>query len=486
MENSNITIHSLGNGKPREAAARLDGFSNIMTGIGARNSRVNRTVYEPSCPILDQVTLTDIYRSNGLGRRIVNLIIDDAMRTFIQADSELLKALSDIKAKQHITDAATWARLYGGSILVAFVDDGKQLDKPLDYNRINKLVALRSYDRYQVSWLPDDLSRNVYDGFYGEPEIFMVAPIGGEPFRVHRSRVHIFDGERIPNRARVANAYWGDSVLQSVYESLRNYGSTMNAAAEIVQDFIQTVLSVNGLQSLVAQGMDECVNDRLKVLDLSKSVAKTVLLDAENETYSKQASSVAGLADLWDRFTESICGTTGIPMSRLVGRSPGGISSTSKNDLENWDNVVDAWRTDEVAPCINWIVKILEAQKQWSGKRPSSFEWEFPSLKVANEHEVAQIKLNNAQVDAIYMDRGAVDPRFMFEKRYQGGSFQADPFLDPDEIKKYQPDEIIEVMPENHDLIAESSKLDIRNDNVIDGNLLRIEAMKYLAKEPRT
>lgn len=486
MKNSKITIHSLETGKPGGANTRLDGFSNIMTGIGARNSRVNRTVYEPSCPVLDQVTLTDIYRSNGLGRRIVNLIIDDAMRTFIQADNNLLKALSGIKAKQHITDAATWARLYGGSILIAFVDDGRQLDKPLDYNRINKLVALRAYDRYQVSWLPDDLSRNVHDGFYGEPEIFMVAPIGGEPFRVHRSRVHIFDGERIPNRVRVANAYWGDSVLQSVYESLRNYGSTMNAAAEIVQDFIQTVLSVNGLQSLIAQGMDECVNDRLKVLDLSKSVAKTVLLDAENETYSKQASSVAGLADLWDRFTESICGTTGIPMSRLVGRSPGGINSTSQNDLENWDNVVDAWRTDEEAPCINWVVKILEAQRHWDGKRPASFEWEFPSLKVANEHEVAQIKLLNAQVDAVYMDRGAVDPRFMFEKRYEGGSFKADPFIDPNEIKKYQPDEIIEVMPENHDLIAESSKMDVRNDDKADGTLLRIEALKYLAKESRT
>ena len=91
MENSSIKIHSLESGKPKEqASVRLDGFSNIMTGIGARNSRVNRTFYDSVYCTIDQNALTDIYRSNGMGRRVVNLIVDDAMRTFIQADNNLL------------------------------------------------------------------------------------------------------------------------------------------------------------------------------------------------------------------------------------------------------------------------------------------------------------------------------------------------------------------------------------------------------------
>lgn len=489
MKNSSITIHSLETGKSKETASlRLDGFSNIMTGIGARNSRVNRTFYDPVSCILDQNTLTEIYRSNGMGRRVVNLIVDDAMRTFIQADNNLLNELSRVQAKQHIVDAATWGRLYGGSVLVAFVDDGKSLDRPLDYSKITKLAALRSYDRYQVSWLPDDLSKNLYDGYYGEPEVFMISPLEGEPFRVHRSRLQIFSGARVPNRIKAMNNYWNDSAVQAVYESLRNYCSSMNASAEIIQDFIQSVLSVNGLQNMIAQGAESCVDERIRVLNLSRSVAKMILLDAENENYSKQASSVSGLSDLIDRFAENICATTDIPFSKLTGRSPGGLGSTSHNDLENWDNVVEAYRTDEISPKIDWLVDILEAQRVWvDGKRPASFEWEFPPLKVANELEIAEIKLKNAQVDAIYMDRGAVDPRFMFEKRMEGGNYQADPFMDQAEIKKYEPDELIEVLPQNGDLIAESSKLNestkanVRQDNV-QSTMIRKIAMEYLAR----
>ena len=491
MENSSIKIHSLESGKPKEqASVRLDGFSNIMTGIGARNSRVNRTFYDSVYCSIDQNALTDIYRSNGMGRRVVNLIVDDAMRTFIQADNNLLNELSRVQAKQHIVEAATWGRLYGGSVLVAFIDDGKSLDKQLDYNKITRLAALRSYDRYQVSWLPEDLSKDLYDGYYGEPEVFMISPLEGDPFRVHRSRLQIFSGARVPNRIKAMNNYWDDSVIQAVYESLRNYCGSMNASAEIIQDFIQSILSVNGLQNMIAQGAESCIAERIKVLDLSRSVAKMILLDAENENYTKQASSVSGLSDLIDRFAENICATTDIPFSKLTGRSPAGLGSTSHNDLENWDNVVEAYRTDEIAPKIDWLVDILEAQRVWAeGKRPTNFEWEFPPLKVANELEIAEIKLKNAQVDAIYMDRGAVDPRFMFEKRYEAGSFEADPFIDPKEIKKYEPDELIEVLPENGDLIAESSKLkestkkeEVRQDDV-QSTMLRKTAMEYLVRE---
>lgn len=479
-------------GRPRKDSAtvnapqsnlRNDYWGNVITRLGACNSRVNTTRYNPTFR-LDRKQLSDIYISDGIGRRVVNIMVDDAMRAFIHAEDELIAELQRIKSKQKITDSATWARLYGGSVLVAFVDDGNEIDRPLNYKTIKKVVSLKCYDRYQVTWDITDLSVNYYEEHFGEPEIYTINPINGIPFRVHRSRLHIFNGDRIPNYEKVANQYWDQSVLQSVYEYLRNYGSTMNASAEIVQDFIQTILGINGLTEMLRQGEDDLITARANVIDLTRSVANTIFLDSEHETYEKKASSVAGLPELWDRFSEAISASTGIPLTKLLGRSPAGLNSTGKNDSDNWDNIVEAYRSDEIEPCIKWLVKLLDAQSMWKASdRPASYNWEFPSLKVANEHELAQNRLLAAQVDQIYMDRGAVDPRFIFEKRYENGSFETDIFIEDGELNANQLGDNIVIDPYGAELVP-ATKLD-SNSNIEDKlrlDLIQDDLLSILVK----
>ena len=468
-------------GRPRKDSAtvnapqsnmRNDYWGNLISRLGASNSRVNSTCYNPSFR-LDRQQLTDIYLSDGIGRRVVNILIDDAMRAFIHAEGELIDELARIKSKQKIIDSATWARLYGGSVLVAFVDDGQDIDRPINYKTIKKVVSLKSYDRWQITWDISDLSINYYDEHFGEPDIYTINPINGIPFRVHKSRLHVFNGERVPNRERVANNYWDQSVLQAVYESLRNYGSTMNASAEIVQDFVQTILGINGLTEMLRQGEDDLITARANVIDLTRSVANTIFLDSEHETYEKKASSVAGLPELWDRFSEAISATTGIPLTKLLGRSPAGLNSTGKNDADNWDNIVEAYRTDEIEPCIKWIIKMLEAQTMWeASNRPQSYEWQFPSLKVANEHELAQNRLLAAQTDQIYMDRGAVDPAFIFKKRYANGGYDTDIFIEESEFNNIVTEDVIVVDPANSDLM-----IDVKTDSNTREDDIKLEIM---------
>lgn len=433
---------------------KRDGWSNILSGLGANNGRVNSTRYNPSFR-LDRNMLTHIYTSDGIGRRIVNILVDDAMRCFIECDIKLTTELQRIKSKQRMIEAASWARLYGGSLLIAFVDDGQEMDQPLNFKGLKRLVSLRSYDRYQVTWVNSDLSINFYEEHYGSPEIYTISPINGVPFRVHRSRCHMFNGERIPEHEKVQNNYWDSSILQAVYDSLRNYGSTMNASAEIVQDFVQVVIGIAGLTNMLMQGSDEEIIKRGQLLDLTRSVSNSLFYDSETETYTKHASSIAGLPELWDRFSEAISASTGIPVTKLFGRSAAGLNSTGDNDIGNWNDIVDAYRGDEIEPCINWLIDILKAQSMWdSGKKPENYDWEFPALKAATEEEMAKIKLTTAQVDQIYMDRGAIDPTYLFELRYADGKFQSNIVIDKDEYNKWANENSseIEVDPDNMDL----------------------------------
>jgi hypothetical protein len=154
---------------------RHDYWSNVLTGLGAPNSRINSTSYAPASR-LDQSILTNIYTSDGLGRRIVNILVDDALRGFIHAETSLLAEMQRLQFKQKIIDSGSWARLYGGSILVAFIDDGNELDEPLNFKTIKKVVSLRSYDRYQVSWGIDDVSDDYYNEHYGMPILYTITP----------------------------------------------------------------------------------------------------------------------------------------------------------------------------------------------------------------------------------------------------------------------------------------------------------------------
>jgi phage-related protein (TIGR01555 family) len=415
---------------------RGDGWSNLLTNIGAPNSRVNTTTYA-FAPRLDKPTLTNIYTSDSIARQAVNIIVDDAMRGFINAEQQLLEELNRIKVKQKITEAASWARLYGGAAIIAFIDDGQDMDQSLNIENVRKVVSLQTYDRWQLTWSPIDISEDFYSEHYGHPEIFTVNPINGIPFQVHRTRMHLFGGERVPFQQYIANNRWDDSVIQSLYESLRNFGQTMNATAELVQDFIQPVLGVNGLTDMLSQGNEQMIADRLAIIDLSRSVANLVMLDAENETYTKHASSISGLADIIEKQQEHLCSGLKMPITKLFSTATKGLGASGKNDPDNWDHNVEAYRIDTIEPCVNWLIDILELQSTWTDK-PESFEWEFPCLQVSNEHEVAKNRLLTAELDRIYIDSGAVSSEFLFKKRYTPSGFQTEIFISEEEMNEIE------------------------------------------------
>lgn len=400
----------------------LDGWANILTnsgGAGDPNSAmriVNRGA-------LDSGTLSALYRLDGIARRVVDVPVDDALREWIEADDALIDALEAIGAKKQIERAAKWARLFGGAGLLILADDGGDLNTPLNERRVSRVVGLRAYDRDRITWDFASIQQDPRSPRFGEPVIYRVSPIQGVPFDVHHSRLMIFDGEEVSEQDRIANNGWGDSALQAPYESIRNFATASNASTGIVRDFVQTVLSISGLSDMIRSGQDQLVRDRVTLIDLTRSVANTVFLDADGESYSKQASSVAGLSDLWDRFALHVAGTTGIPVTKLLGRSPAGLNATGEGDMRNWHDVVRAYQSDTIRPVLQRVIDLLAAQRDG---RIADAAWSFPDLNVPSEKEWAEIKKINAEADAIYIDRGGADAETLFIARFGESEYKTE------------------------------------------------------------
>ncbi len=452
---------------------RVDGWQNIITNIGSKNSRTNSTFFRETY-LLTKYTLNEIYKSNGLGKRIVNCVVEDSLRSFIECDKLLLKEINRVKTKQTILDVGCFGRLYGGAILVAFIDDGLPLDSPLNLKSINKLISFKVFDRYQVNWLDSDLCRDYFKEYYGEPEYYTITNNTildrGVFFKVHRTRCFLFGGDRIPNSIKSNNSGWEISVIQSCYEALKSHGLVIGASAEIIQDFIQVIMKMTGLSEKMArEGGDAEVIKRIQSLDMSRSVANLLLLDGDGaEDYEKKSSSVSGLADLWDRFSENICAVTGIPATRLFGKSPSGLNSTGQSDMQNWYDIVRSYRADQVEPCINWIIDILKSQKEWRDK-PKSYEWEFPSLTAPSEVEWAEIKKKHAEIDAIYIDRGGIDAAEAWQERFGKNNFHINI-----QLSKPVYEDVLQVEEENIDLTLVGKEEEKENQSEDDKKVNKI------------
>jgi phage-related protein (TIGR01555 family) len=433
------------------------------------DGRVGNTQVKPA-EFLSYQTLSEMYYGNGLAKRIVNCFVDDALRNgFLECgDEEVKKTFKKLGIPKLIKEACYFSRLYGGSMIVAFLDDGLELSTPVSNKRINKIINFRVFDKNQISWTDDDLNKNYLSTNFGKPDFYNISSLNlaveSPNIRVHESRCKILDGVTTSHFKRHKNAGWGDSVLQACFDSLRYYGIVNEGSAEIINDFIQVIIKMNGLSDkLMQEGGSQEIAMRAYSLDTSRSNANLILLDAENEDYEKKASSISGLSDLWDRFSESICAATGYPITRLFGRSPGGLNSTGTSDLTNYYDLVSAYRSDAIEPIIDWMVNLLVNQAEWEGTK--DIEWSFASLVEHTPLENAQLQKIYAEIDCMYIDRGAIDAGEAWQERFGQGEFRKDITLKVPEVDESLSEESIGLL---ESMIAAPKKAEEKKETELE------------------
>lgn len=348
-----------------EAAIRADGWQNLLSGAGTPRDPGEST--RPTAEnAMRQQEMDDVYRGDGIGRRVVDLPAEEMTRQWVridgQRDDERKADLSRLRAKQQFNRALRWAGLYGGSVVLMLANDGQaDLSEPLNDATLRSIDDLIVYDRHQTTWSTAEVSHDPRNTYFGRAEWLTIQPTGGVPFPVHRSRLLVFDGEDVPDRIRQRNSGWGDSRLQSVYRALGRYAEGMSSTSSILRDFILPVLSMSNLSDMIANGQEDVVRKRLEILGVSRSVLNVLLIDAEEESYEKKASSVSGIDKLLAELRHNIAACTGIPQTKLFGVSPQGMNATGESDTRGWYDSIASEQEDKLMPNLTRLVYLLDA-----------------------------------------------------------------------------------------------------------------------------
>lgn len=375
-------------------ATHSDGWQNFFAGIGM--SSRDKTIHTEygSFTELDDETLTQIYMGDGLGSRIIDCVADDMTREWIYLFDETARETFEreimrLGAETKFNEALRWQRLYGGSLIYLGAMDGGRPESPLNVAKIKSLEYLNVFAKTDISVGDSKWDTNPNSPTYGKIVQYMLRDhINGvtNSRLVHHTRVIPFFNDPIPPKLRVGlNAdtrYWGRSSLQPIYEALRDLGGINQSVANILYEFIIGKYSFPYLNEMLAEGKESQLIRRIEIMNMSKSIINGILL-GENETYTRDYATLAGLPEVIDRFMLALSGSTGIPVTRLFGRSPAGLNATGENDLRNYYDLIQAAQRNKLRYPLHQFMSAL-----FKTTTPPKFE--FNSLYQMTEKEKAE------------------------------------------------------------------------------------------------
>lgn len=439
--------------------SRSDGWANLLSGIGIKGrDKTAHTTYIADAR-LEYYELTQIYRGDGIARRIIDQPVHDMYREWFtlegDTDGKIENTLRKLNAKKSLKRAQRFGYLYGGALAILGINDGGKYFDPVNENKIKSVEHIHVFDRWRVTLNTADLYVDPDLDKYGKPEFYNIVPIYGAPFRVHESRVLRFEGLDVSDQMRIQNQGWGDSVIQPLYNRLRGLGESYLSLENILDEFILGILTIDNLQELIANGKEALIQKRLTQIDLSKHIINSVLVD-KDEKYERIHATVAGLGDLMDKLIEAASAVSGIPIPLLMGRSVAGLSDAETGQIRFYYDKIAAQQEEDARPQLEQLIRYINIAEG----NPLGEEWKinFKPLWQQTQKDLIATRLIQAQIDKIYSDMVAVYPEELGNSRFGGDQYSFDTILS--DAHKTELEDFSQSPKGNESAVAEQRRLE--------------------------
>jgi len=426
----------------RAAAQRVDSWVNTLTNVGTATGKTNVSFVPNTNEMLSLVDCENLYNFDGVAARICDAVPANALRGGFTvatgdaaADTAVAAALKGLNATALLTRAWTWGRTYGGGALYLGIDDGLAPAEPVDEARIRSLRWMVDVDRR-------DLYPMIYDidpdsPRFGQPETYRLTRMGGsatETLTVHHTRIVRFEGITPTRRRRLVLQGWGESVLQRAYAEMQAMRGAFAAAGVLIQEASQGVLKIKDLMDMMASDTDDTMRRRLMLMDESRSIARSLLLDADGESYERvETGALTGVADIMDRMVLLLSAVTGIPVTILMGKSPAGLNATGESDIRAWYDTIAADREAMLTPHVDSIVRLLLLSREGpTGGKVLDVKVKYPSLWQPTQSEEEDLRSKVATRDVAYIQAGVLTPEEVAVSRFRQEGWSAETTVDLD------------------------------------------------------
>jgi hypothetical protein len=198
--------------KQQKQKVRSDSWTSLLTGLG-RTGYDKQTSVTFSSDVVPYQSALELWRGDDLAARMVETIPKECLREgfdiIIPGMKDLADTfegqLEDLDVLNSLETVMQYQRAYGGGALLLGINDGGDLEQPVNWDSIKSLDFISVLDTQECrpyAWYNDPRTQS-----FGKVALYDVTPVTVGPsdesesldnsmFRVHASRVLRFFGKR--------------------------------------------------------------------------------------------------------------------------------------------------------------------------------------------------------------------------------------------------------------------------------------------------
>lgn len=415
--------------------ATADGYDNFLSRIGLNNNNaLSAGTYEFNLITRNRILIEAAYRGSWVTGMMCDAVAEDMTRSGIdittaeakgdgKEDSlkKLRRDMSRLQIWSSLCSVIKLGRMYGGSLGIMQIE-GQDLSTPLRIDTVGKgqFKGIVAYDRWQLNPIlqePIDSGPNI-----GLPSRYQIVndPREMEPsYRpgvsynglqtVHHTRCIRYVGIELPYFQAITEMMWGESVLERLWDRLIAFdNATMSSASLIDRANLRTV-SIDGLREIIAAGGQalQGLEAFFEMMRLKQTNEGLTLLD-KNDVFTQTSYSFSGLSDLMLQFGQQLAGACGIPLVRLFGQSPAGLSATGEADLRMYYDNINAQQEARLRNSVDDILQIMW-RSTFGKPHPEDLEFDFKPLWQQTPTDKATNAKTNAESVLGAYEAGVID-----------------------------------------------------------------------------
>ncbi len=434
-------------GVPLNGIRRNDDYSsglkNTVLGIAGKYDRVAAT--EVGVPI----RLTDRMRGSlyrvPLFRRAVDTLPDDCTRRGWVIERNIDEMLRQIGLRERLNRGHKLARIRGGAGLILVLRDGSSLNTPTSTTTGIEAVHVAGAGMLRAApGSPLEVDPTHRD--FGRPLFYewRIARGTSDVLVVHRDRVVWLEGLPVDPEDDLVAEQRGLSVIDHVWESVRNYLVAIHGVASTVAEFHYTVLGIADLADLLVAGPgpggktgEEALTERFEAMAEARSLLKTYLKDADRESIERLGAPVRGLEGLVYALMQDVAMALKMPVTKVWGQAPAGLSTDDESGRHNWNNEVHTVQESYYEPAIRRVVDMVFPGRE--------YEIEFLPLSEPTDTERGEARSKQAEEDERYIRLNVLSAKEVRESRFGGPEYSHRTVLIPGE--EPQESEVVEPPP---------------------------------------
>lgn len=399
-----------------KASKTVDGFDNFVARVGLNNNNVvSAGIYTFNLMTRNRIQLEAAYRGSWVVGQVIDVVAEDMTKAGIdiqtnEDDADVKKMQTNInrlQVWQSICSLIKWGRLYGGALGVLQIE-GQDLSTPLNLDTIDKgqFKGIVVYDRWQLNPV---LGKTIKSGpELGLPEFYEIVnnttpnetydpnTVTGQT-SVHYSRVIRNIGIELPYFQAITEMMWGESMLERLWDRLISFDQATMSSANLIERANNRTVGIEDLRQILAAGgkAQKGLESQFAMMREFQTNEGLTLLD-KNDTYASTSYSFAGLSDLMLQFGQQLAGASGIPLVRLFGQSPAGLSATGDSDLRTYYDNINSQQNAKLRTGIELTLKVMW-RSVFGRPAPDDLEWDFVPLWQMSALDKATIAKSNTE-----------------------------------------------------------------------------------------